>query len=194
MNTEEPEVSAKAGDESTPSTTDTTVRTPAQNTTAQTSPALTPAPSALYLEEGFTETEAEMLTQQTGNPVVDLVQGKVPLGNLSTTVVVSFSSLALAALAAAGCIIMAAQAIRRRISRQGNKPVSVSALMAVALGAATIAGWFVLDSLAKPTAWVNGYTPAVAVLFALFAAAVVVHVALGRRAARGRAGALRSFV
>ncbi|MDR1358221.1 MAG: hypothetical protein LBJ48_02535 [Coriobacteriales bacterium] len=122
-----------------------------------------------------------MLEDQTGNPLVDLLDRNMPLGNLSTTVVISLLNLILAVLASLGFVLMVAVAIRRRLSKAG-RAVLASALIAAALGAVSAVAWVLLDGVSKPTAWLDAYTPAIAPLFICFAVASIIHAVLGSRA------------
>jgi hypothetical protein len=141
--------------------------------------------AASYEAEGFSEKEARMLEAQTGNLVTDLFKGNVPEGSFSTTAGASLLSLILAVFAAFGFIIMAAVTIIRNASRRRGSTVFITAITA-AIGAATFIVWLVLDSLEKPTTWVNSYTPIIAVLFILFIAAVRTHKGIALRLAGNR--------
>jgi hypothetical protein len=179
--TEQSASSTAASDESVSSTgTSALTATRTQADTTQKTDPITFKTSP-YLREGFTEGEAALLEAQTGNPLADLFQGSLPLGNLTTTAVAGFLNLILALLALVGLIVLTARSIRYRVSRQG-RAVLVSAVAALTLAVATTTLWLALDSLARPTAWVNGYTSVVATLFLLFITALAVHIVVSKGA------------
>jgi predicted outer membrane repeat protein len=138
----------------------------------------TPAPAEL-LAEGFAPEEVEALQSQTGNPVVDLAEGNVPLGNLDTTLVISLLNLILAVLAALGSLVLLAANLLRR--RHFKGAILLTGIAAVVLGLITVVVWLVLDGLNRPTAWLDAYTPIIVALFALFAIMGIIHTVVALR-------------
>jgi hypothetical protein len=106
-----------------------------------------------------------MLESQTGNPLVDIIRGSVPLGSFSTTQTWSLLSLLVALLALLlPLVIIPVGLLMRR--REYHRHLVLTALCAV-VGILPIVMWLILDNTAVPMAWINQWTPLVLVVFIL---------------------------
>jgi hypothetical protein len=139
---------------------------------------VTPTDTVAHDAEGLTPEELAMLDRQTGNPLVDLVNGNVPLGNLSTTLARSLLNLIMAVLAAVGFVFLCLSVARRHPRKLA---VALPAVLAAAFSLATVIAWVVLEGLIKPVVLLDAYTPFIALLFCASVAALVIYAK-----ARGR--------
>jgi hypothetical protein len=121
-----------------------------------------------------------MIEAQTGNPIQDIINGNVPLGNLATAAVWSLLNLLLAACCAISLIFLVIGIVRRR---GYSLPVKVLRYATVAMAVVTVISWAILDQLQKPTAWIDAYTPVIATVFALFLVLAIIFNALKLRKA-----------
>jgi membrane protein implicated in regulation of membrane protease activity len=122
------------------------------------------------------------INEQTGNLIVDLINGNVPLGNFSTSGMWSLLSMI---LAFAGIIIACVSTIiavvkRRRAKnldrlnvynekRSGlaRRRVNLLRALTIIIGLITLFIWLFLDNLNTNLVWVNSNTITVIILFAV---------------------------
>jgi uncharacterized repeat protein (TIGR02543 family) len=163
-NTENP----KPGSTSSTPGTSTTVVTPGTSTT----------------QEVFSETERAQIEAQTGNPLVDLVNGNLPLGALNITGAWSLASMLLALIA---FIVALIQGIVLLAGRQREGAAFGLALAVCAAGAMVPMVWLAFDRLNGPIVWFNSWTPMVAVALILQIVALVISLVSALRTARANA-------
>jgi hypothetical protein len=126
--------------------------------------------------------ETEQLDNQTGNPLVDLFNGNVPLGNLSRTDAWSIVSLLLVIIALAWSAVLVIGKItskNRKIDRYNDilpERKKLSGLMstfAIVVGVITALLWYLLDDLSLRMVMFNRYTIFIFAVFAVQAAFVI---------------------
>jgi uncharacterized repeat protein (TIGR02543 family) len=125
--------------------------------------------------DGFEDQEVEQFTQQTGNPLTDISDGNVPLGNFLAKGAWSLLSLLLAFVALVITVILIAGTIARRreydtLSEAARKTARRAAkigVIAIIAGVLTPVSFFLLDNVNHPMTFVNGNTPIIIALFAV---------------------------
>ena len=123
---------------------------------------------------------AAIVDGQTGNPLTDIINGNVPLGNANITGVWSFLSLI---LSVAGIVIACIYAIgafirRRSLSAMnqtdGDEEELVSEMMhrgfvlrllIIVVSFITMFTWLMLDDFTHGMVWINSYTIVVGIMF-----------------------------
>jgi len=129
----------------------------------------------------LTESDVGLIEQQSGNPIVDIVNGLVPAGNFSETTAWSFLSLLLCVTAVYFAVInfIGFIAKRRQVSAYENigvhdeeklsmlkKRGNLLRLMTIFLGAMTVIMWLYLDNFSFGMVWINAFTPIIGILCA----------------------------
>jgi uncharacterized repeat protein (TIGR02543 family) len=126
--------------------------------------------------ESFSPVEQEMLVAQTGNPVLDIFNGNVPLGNFVAQGVWSLLSLLLVVLALLSALFVVAPGfISKRLREQRR---GILGLVSAALAVIALLLWLLLDTLANPMAWINSNTLYVVIVFALYVVVAIAYLAL----------------
>jgi amino acid transporter len=159
-------------------------------------------PVATEQSPEFTQAELAQIDAQSGNPVLDIASGNVPLGSLRVLGAWSLLSLFLSCIAIiAAAVVLLSTLLRRRRDDEGqserftdeegrddSERTRRRSLLLKVL--ATIAGiltpivWLILDDLTLPMAWINRWTIFVAFLFIVEAVLIVAYVITTRRNAR----------
>ena len=117
---------------------------------------------------GVESGEKELLEQQTGNVMADLLDGKVPLGGTSAGGVWSLLSLILSLVSLVFTAVWGIGVLRRRGQQEKRQPM-VPLIASAFAGVLAPVLWLVLDNLRTPAAWVNQYTLLIALLVVLAA-------------------------
>jgi len=129
--------------------------------------------------EGLTLEDTALIDDQTGNPIQDIADGNVPLGNTEVKGAWSFLSLlfslvavVIAALFGIGFLVRNRRANmlmelgdydEEQIALLKKRGNLLSALTIV-VGAITLVVWLYLDSFDTGMVWVNAFTPIIGVL------------------------------
>jgi len=140
----------------------------------------TPLPPTEQIPTDLTDEDQILISQQTGNPFVDIANGNVPLGGLNESAAWSFLSLILsvAAICFAGMNVLTFITKRKQVKavealgafyeerlallkKRGN----LLALMTVFMGVMTLIMWLYLDNFHYGMVWINAYTPIAGILF-----------------------------
>jgi uncharacterized repeat protein (TIGR02543 family) len=188
----------------TPAAVPPTVTATTDNSTTNTDTEIEPpTPQGTGLAaEGFTQRDVERLEAQTGNPLQDLFSGNVPLGNGKSSAVWSLLSLILSVIAVViSLLLIIGIFTRKRDDREmdelgdyGGSGVGgdgydreeaekrrrrgrlLKALTCI-VGVLTLIVWLLLDNTSLPMAWINRYTPIVAIFFLIHLALFVAYKA-----------------
>ena len=132
-----------------------------------------PTPTELTLGE------LQLIDQQSGNPIADIINGLVPMGNFGETFAWSFLSLILSIAAIYFSVVNVLGIIMKR--RQVNtlseigvhdedrlvqlkKRGNILRMMTIFLGAMTMLMWLYLDTFNYGMVWINAFTPIVGIL------------------------------
>ena len=134
-------------------------------------------------ETGNTDDNDEALIEgQTGNLLEDIINGNVPLGNTSIKGAWSFLSLILSVAGIAFACIFAIGGFIRKRSASTHKQMSVYdeklvaekkqrgslfRMLAIMVSVITLLTWLILDNFSHGIVWINGYTIAIAIMFAI---------------------------
>ena len=134
---------------------------------------------------GLTALEDGLVALQSGNPIMDIMNGLVPMGGLGVRGLWSFLSLIMAVAAvgiAAAFSVMAAFGKRRdaqlsEIGARGDdrratlkRRGMLLGFIAIALGLITLVTWMILDTFGAGMVWINENTALVGILLAATAA------------------------
>jgi len=133
-------------------------------------------------EEGLDQEELILVSEQTGNPFVDIINGNVPLGNVGFTgawsalsMFLSLTAVVIAAIYGIGFLVRRKRAKMLEdlgdydddratlIKKRGN----LLRLIAIIVGVMTLVIWLYMDDLSLALVWINAFTPMVGVLFAI---------------------------
>ena len=133
-------------------------------------------------EEALSTEDLVLVSAQTGNPFVDIINGDVPLGNISVTgawsalsMFLSISAIAIAALYAIGFLVRRKRAEMlgdigtfdeeslELIKKRGNLLRFITIIVAVM----TLVIWLYMDDRTTALVWINAFTPMVAILFGI---------------------------
>jgi len=124
----------------------------------------------------------DIVALQGGNPIMNLIDGLVPLGGLNVGGVWSFLSLlfSFAALCMAGLFAVLAAMRQRRVADLAKLGVHNEArliavkrrgvilrVLTIIFGLITLMSWIFLDNLSNGMVWINENTVTVGVLFAI---------------------------
>ena len=127
----------------------------------------------------LSDNEVALIDQQSGNPIIDIINGLVPAGNFSETGAWSFLSLLLCITALYFAVVNFIGFIAKR--RQANayesmgvhdeerlamlkKRGNILRVMTIFLGAMTLLMWLYLDNFAFGMVWINAFTPLIGIL------------------------------
>jgi hypothetical protein len=169
--------------DSTTATNTQTQSTQTQPNTSTGSDNLTTAiiPGSSTTEEVLSATEQAQIEAQSGNPIVDLANGNVPLGATNITGAWSLASLLLAIVA---FVIALIQAITLLVGRPRFGVAFALALVGCVAGVIIPLVWLSSDRLHDSMVWLNSWTPIVGVALAIQLGILVTSLVLSVRAAR----------
>jgi uncharacterized repeat protein (TIGR02543 family) len=137
--------------------------------------------------EGFTPRDVARIESQTGNPLIDLLGGNVPLGKGTSSAVWSLLSLLLSVIAVVITILLSAGALLRGRNKEqessGERDEEkkrrrrgrLLKLIAGIVGILTLLVWLILDDTSLPMAWINRYTIIVVVFFIVHLVLVIAY-------------------
>jgi uncharacterized repeat protein (TIGR02543 family) len=139
------------------------------------------------------KTEAKFAAQ-TGNPIVDLFRGNVPLGNVKFEGAWSLLSMLMSLVAVVVAVLLVLGAIVRRrdedeIAGQARNDAGynndaagdyrrrgkILRVLTIVLGVLTPVVWFVLDTLNQKVVWINKFTVYVGIVFVATVVLLVVY-------------------
>ena len=113
------------------------------------------------LESSLSEAEHQLLEEQTGDILSDVIEGLVPLGNRG--VVAAWSLLSLILVIANFISALAMAALNRSRSLRLRR-YTLLRIAAMALGVMTLVEWVFLENVSLPMVWINSSTIYFAVL------------------------------
>ncbi|MDR0853711.1 MAG: InlB B-repeat-containing protein [Clostridiales Family XIII bacterium] len=151
----------------------------------------TNAPTGTTTERGGapidrTDRNAEMFANQTGNPIIDVLNGNVPLGGFGTKGAWSLLSLLISLVATIISVLLVAGTLVKRRREDDlydgyiddeaqNKRGKVLKALTVIFGILTPIVWLILDNLNQPMVWINNWTFFVGIVFIAQIALLVVY-------------------
>jgi uncharacterized repeat protein (TIGR02543 family) len=128
--------------------------------------------------EGFNSGDMIKFEAQTGNIFKDLMDGNIPLGNLSGKGAWSLLSLLMSLIAAIISIVLSIGLFRGSKKEEdfdtvnseeevrSKKKQLLTKLLAIIVGVVTIVLWLILDDLSDPVVWINKWTLVIGLVFA----------------------------
>lgn len=191
-----PEETTEPTPEPTPAPEESSTPSPSQTP----APEETPAPSETPSEEIVPVIENDT-SNQTGNPLLDLATGNVPLGGMNQRGAWSLLSLLLSAVALITAIYLIISGFKARNKRstqeeaemeattqdedeeeQRKNRYSVLRVLAIIIGILTPVVFLLLDDLTTPMVWINRWTPVVLAVFLIHAVTNVLQYLRNRKA------------
>jgi uncharacterized repeat protein (TIGR02543 family) len=136
---------------------------------------------------GFSQSDEAKIEAQTGNPLIDIIRGDVPLGSTGSFETWGLLNLlrGIAAVALSALMIMLTLLRRRREEDDGDvraNRMSVVKVGAALAGLITLIAELILDDFDLPVSWFNRWTILIGALFMVHIILLIVG------ALRGRAG------
>jgi hypothetical protein len=144
----------------------------------------------------FSENELMKFSEQTGNPVLDILNGNVPLGSFFAkgawsllSVIFSLIAVILSVFIIVGLItkrraLNTVEAFEKDLSRR-KKLVSASRIIVILLGIAAPIVCVVLDDFSLPMVWINQWTAIVGAIFLAQIAMFVTYEMAGSKVEDG---------
>jgi uncharacterized membrane protein len=146
----------------------------------------------------FTEEEQGQIDNQTGNVITDIVNGNVPLGNISVRGAWSFASLLLSIAALViSLLLVIGFAFRRKSTKRDDdddyydkfederkqklQNLLVLKIATIVVGVGTFLVWFVHDQLSLPMVWINSWTLIVTSIFIVQLVLLIIYVVLRKK-------------
>jgi hypothetical protein len=123
----------------------------------------------------FTQAEQLQLEAQTGNPLVDIVNGNVPLGSPVVSQAWSTLSLLLGLIGVVDALILALGFLLGRRKDDETVRSTVIKAAAIVLGVAVMVVFLMTENLAQPMVWINQWTIPVGIAFVAHLAAIAVY-------------------
>jgi uncharacterized repeat protein (TIGR02543 family) len=130
-----------------------------------------------HTNPSFSPDEQVKLAAQSGNPLMDIVAGNVPLGSLNANGAWSLANLLMALIAVFGAIATAISALIGYV--RNAKCTLVFKVAAVLLGVATGAVFAVVENINQPYCWVNQWTLLVGTLFTISVVGFIIQALAG---------------
>ena len=125
---------------------------------------------------------AALVGGQTGNPIFDIVNGNVPLGNTNTTGVWSFLSLILSVSGIVIASLSAIVAVKRKNQASSLEQTdeydekvasamkhrgSILRVLTIIVSVIALITWVMLDDFTLGMVWINNYTIVVGIMFTI---------------------------
>ena len=128
------------------------------------------------LIDGLTTIEEQQVALQAGegNPLVNIMNGRVPLGNMAVTALWSFFSLCFSIAAVALAVWFVFGLIAKRKKEKKDLRDLILRIMVAGFGFLTLFTWLLWDDFSLGMVWVNQYTLLIGILLAVTAAIAVI--------------------
>jgi amino acid transporter len=120
------------------------------------------------------------LANQTGNPILDVLNGNVPLGGFATKGAWSLLSLLMSLVAVIFSVLLVVGVFMRRREddyedEDRRRHGKILKTFTIIVGILTPIVWLILDNLNQPMVWINNWTVFVGITFIVHIALLVVY-------------------